>query len=113
MATKAKTIADLRGAHDKKVVNPRKVEAALAAMLREGGKENHEYEADFLKRAGITQHDAADVRRAFLKHVVIATGLNSKKASRNVWFADPKTATKVCKDYPNAFRAFTIEDFNT
>lgn len=109
MAMKAKTIADLRNAHDKKVVNPRRVEAALAAMLRDG-KENYEYEAEFLKLASLAQKDITDVRKVFAKHVVVATGLNSKKASRNVWFADAKVAAKVCKDYPNAFRPWTSED---
>jgi len=106
---KAKTIADLRAAHDRKIVNPRKVSSTLAAMLREG-RENHEYESDFMKRAGLANNDIADARKAFADHVVVATGLNSRKAARNVWFADAKVATKVCKDYPNAFRLWTPED---
>jgi hypothetical protein len=109
MATKAKTIADLRAAHDKSVINPRKVEATFAAMLKEG-KETNEYEADFMKRAGLANNEVGDVRKLFAKHVVVVAALNSKKAPRNVWFADAKVAAKACRDYPNAFRPWTSEE---
>jgi hypothetical protein len=107
--SKTKTIADLRAAHDKTIINPRKVETTFAAMLKDG-KEAHEYESEFMKRAGLANNEVGDVRKLFGKHVVVAVALNSKKAPRNVWFADAKVATKVCKDYPNAFRAWTSED---
>jgi hypothetical protein len=109
MAT-AKSIDSLRAAHDKKVINPRKVEATFASMVKSDGKEAHEYESDFMKRAGLANNDIAEMRVQFAKHVVIAAALNSKKADRNVWFADIKMAAKVCKDYPNAFRPWVSEE---
>lgn len=108
MATKS--IEGLRAGHDKKVVNPRKVEATFAAMIKAEGRESYEYEADFMKRAGLANNDVGDMRKLFSKHVVVAAALNSKKADRNVWFADVKMAAKACKDYPNAFRPWASED---
>ena len=86
-----KTLSDFRALHDPNVVVPNKIRAALASMATEG-KEHWEYEADFLKRAGVTPLQLAAFRETFKTHIV-ETG-NSRNAKR-VWFADPKTAEKA------------------
>lgn len=87
---KAKTLADFRAAHDKSVVIPNKINVALAAMLKEGA-ENFEYEADILRRAGVSTTDLAMFRDRFAEHIVEVGGKNPKR----VWFADPKVAKKA------------------
>lgn len=95
MASKSsgKTLAEFRARFDRSVVVPNKIKAALAALLKEEGAEAWEYEADLVKRAGVSQGEIATYREQFEKHVVIVreTGRNERK----VWFADPKVAAKV------------------
>lgn len=91
MAAKPKTLVDFRAAHDKNVIIPSKIRAALAAMLKEG-PENFEYEADFLRRAGVSNTDIGMFRSQFEKgHIVEVGGRKMKR----VWFADPKVARKA------------------
>lgn len=94
MTTKAKTIADFRNAHDKDVIIPRKIRAALEAMLKVG-VENWEYESDFVKLAGISQTDVTRYRGEFLKHIVVAPSTHSRTSKRNVWFASVKIAAQL------------------
>jgi len=93
MAAKPKTLADFRAAHDRNVIVPNKIRAALAAMLKIGPEE-HEYEGDFIKKAGISQTDMGEFRDQFIKHVVVVAA-RSGKAGRKIWFADPKIAAKA------------------
>lgn len=86
----ARTLADFRAAHDKNVIVPSKIRAALAEMEKEHA-ENWMYESDFIKRAGISQTDASMFRDHFADHVVETSGKTSKK----VWFASAKVAAKV------------------
>ena len=88
--SKARTLADFRAAHDKNVIVPTKIRAALADMEKEH-VENWLYEADFIKRAGISQTDASMFREHFSDHVVETSG----KTSKRVWFASAKVAAKV------------------
>lgn len=90
---KIKTLEDFRSAHDNNIIIPNKIRAALAAMLKEGA-EQWEYEADFQKRAGISQTQIGAYREGFTDHIVEAPGLGGRTA-RRVWFADAKVAKKV------------------
>ena len=86
----AKTLDDFRAAHDKNVIIPAKIKAALSEMLKEGA-ENWSYEAEFIRRAGISQTDMGLFRDHFADHVVETAG----KTNKRVWFADKKVAAKV------------------
>jgi len=91
--SKPKTIDDYRSTHDTNVVVPNKIRAALAAMLKEG-PEQWDYEADFIKRAGVSQTQIAAFRESFTDHIVEAPAVHGR-AARRVWFADAKVAKKV------------------
>ena len=85
-----KTLADFRSTHDPDVVIPAKIKKALASMESEH-PENWEYEADFLKRSGLSTTQLAHYRPQFDGHIVETTGRNPKK----VWFASKKVAEKA------------------
>lgn len=85
-----KTLADFRSAHDKNVIVPSKIKKALSDMESEH-PENWCYEADLIKRAGISQTDMAAFRDQFADHIVETSG----KTSKRVWFASAKVAAKV------------------
>ncbi len=90
---KVKTAADFRAAHDPDVIVPNKIRSALAEMLREG-KENWEYEGDFVRRAKIGMAQLTTFREQFAAHIVDAPAESSQRA-RRVWFADAKIAKKI------------------
>jgi hypothetical protein len=92
MTTKkaAKSLADYRNLYDANVIVPAKIRKALDSMLA-AGKESWEYEGDFIQLAGISTTQLGQFRDAFSAHVV-ETPAQSKRASRRVWFADPKVA---------------------
>lgn len=90
---RAKTVADFRAAHDPSVIVPNKIRKALEAMAREG-KENWEYELDFIKRAGISQAQCSQYREQFQDHVV-ETAVQHGRSSRRVWFASTKVAASI------------------
>ena len=85
-----KTIADFRAAHDKNVIVPAKIKKALADMESEH-PENWAYEADLIKRAGLSQTDMSAFRDQFSEHIVETSG----KTQKRVWFASAKVAAKV------------------
>lgn len=91
--SKPKSLADFRNAHDPNVMIPKRIAEGLAAMLKEG-KENWEYEIDFLRRCGLSTTQLAQYREQFAKHVV-ETYATSSRSARRVWFADPKIADQV------------------
>ena len=89
----AKTLDDFRAAHDKNVIVPNKIRAALSALEKEGA-ENWEYELDFLKRSGLSVTDLATFRSQFEAHIVEAASTHGRSAKR-VWFGNAKVAAKV------------------
>lgn len=89
--TKAKTLADFRANHDKSVIIPAKIQAGLAAMLAEGGKENHELDSEFTARIKVSQTDMGRYRDQFAAHIVETGGSKPKK----IWFADKTVAEKA------------------
>lgn len=88
-----KTINDFRAAHDKNVIVPNKIRAALDAILKEG-PENWEYEADLIRRAGVSTTDLATFRDQFEDHIV-ETSAGRGSRSKRVWFGSTKVAAKV------------------
>lgn len=86
---KAKTLADLQAVHDDNIVIPTRIKARFAAMLKLGPEE-HDYEAEFLKSAGVANNKIGAFRQSFKAHIVMVGGRNAKR----IWFADPKVATK-------------------
>lgn len=95
-AQKARTVEDFRNSHDKSVVIPNKIRAALAEMAKIG-PQHHEYEVDFLKLAGLSTTDLGKYRDQFKDHIVVVNHANGKALpnAKNVWFADKKVAAKV------------------
>lgn len=95
-AIKARTTADFRNAHDKDVVIPNKIRAALVAMAKEG-PEHFVYEQELLELAGISTTDLSKYRDQFTAHIVVVTSQNGKAfaSAKNVWFHDPKVAKKL------------------
>jgi hypothetical protein len=91
MTKKGKNLADFRGAHDNSVIVPAKIEAALAALEKEGGPENWEYEAQFIKRVGTSQTNFAAHRDKFKAHIAVVPGGGNPK---RVWIASAKAAAK-------------------
>lgn len=87
--TQAKTLADLRAVHDDSIVIPSRIRARFAAMLKIGPEE-HDYEADFLKAANVSNNKIGAFRQLFKSHIVSTGGRNPKR----IWFADPKVAAK-------------------
>lgn len=84
-----KNLASFRAAHDKNVVVPNKIRAALASLEKEHGAEGWEYEAEFIKRIGTSTTDMAMFRDQFAAHFVeVGSGSNKKR----VWFAALKAA---------------------
>lgn len=90
---KSKTVNDFKNAHDRSVIVPRKIKDALAKM-REDGRENWEYEGDFIKLADLSGKEIPDYREMFKGHIVVTPAANGK-SPRNVWFADVKVAAQV------------------
>lgn len=84
---KGKTLADFRAAHDRNVIVPAKIRAALSKLSAEHA-ENWVYEADLLKLAGISTTDIGMFRDQFAEHIVETSGRNAKR----VWFATAKAA---------------------
>jgi hypothetical protein len=91
---KGKTLADFRAIHDRNVVVPTKIRAALAAMEAEGGPENWDYEQAFIKRAGISVTDLGAFRDQFAAHIVETSRTGSASHSKRVWVASAKAAAK-------------------
>jgi hypothetical protein len=87
MAAKTvKTIADFRQAHDKNFIIPAKLNAAVAAL----GKDGWEYEAIFIKNIPVSTTDCARFREEFEKLVVVIDSGRKK-----IWCGSEALATKM------------------
>lgn len=89
-----RNIATFQAQHDRNVVIPNKIRAALAKMEADHGPEYYEYESDFQKLAGVGNSDLAAHRPAFEAFIVEAKpiGLGNTRSPRRVWFATAKAA---------------------
>lgn len=93
MASKPKTLADFKAAHDPNVIVPNKIRAALASIEKEG-PENWLYEGDFLKLSGLSVSQLASYRDQFAAHIIEAPATHGKAVKR-VYFGNAKVATKL------------------
>lgn len=97
MAAKSKTVKPLknleafRAAHDPNVTVPNKFRDGFASLLKEKSEGAWEYEADFVKRAKLSQTELGKFRAQFGDHVVETKGKSAKRA----WFADKDDAAKM------------------
>lgn len=94
--TAGRTLADWGAKHDKDIVIPNKIKAALAAMAKEG-PEHFLYEQEFLQLAKISTTDLGKYRGQFADHIVVVTHENGKAYSspKNVWFHDVRLAKQL------------------
>lgn len=91
-AKPAKSVDTFRNLHDRSVIIPRKVKAALA-KLAAGNPEHWEYETDFVKLAGVGTQDLPKFREDFRDHIRMASQeIGSKRRPKVVWFATAKAA---------------------
>lgn len=91
--TAPRTIADFRDAHDRDVIVPKKMRAALEAIAKVG-PEHFEYEQDFIKLASISQGECSKYRVQFEKHIVETPAAHQKTIKR-VYFGNVKVAAKL------------------
>lgn len=85
--TKHKNLNDFRLLHDKSLIVPAKIKAQLARM----GKDAWEYEADFLRAAGVRPADLTPFREQFEDFTVMTPGKNPKR----VWVGSKAMAEKM------------------
>lgn len=88
MSKPKKDLSAFRAAHDRSVIVPNKIRAALAELEKTEGSEGWEYEAEFIRRAKLSQSDIGAYRDGFLAYVVETPGNKGKR----VWFATAKAA---------------------
>lgn len=95
-ASKPRTIADFKAAHDPNVIVPNKIRAAFAVMQKQG-PEHFEYELDLARLASVGMAQMAAFRDQFAAHVV-ETQAQHGKAGKRAFFWDPKVAARVRKE---------------
>jgi hypothetical protein len=83
---KGKDLEAFRMAHDKSYLIPRKIKAALEQL-----GDSWEYEAEFIRRAGVCQTDFAAYRDEFMEFCVPVGGKNAKR----VWAGTKKFAAQL------------------
>lgn len=95
--TTTKTVASFKALHDRSVVIPQKIKAAIDKMAVTGGTQHWEYESDFIKLAGVSAADLNAHRDTFKDFVVEARAVGNSRSARRVWFAT-KAAAKSAVD---------------
>lgn len=95
MSKVKKTLDSFRAAHDPNVIIPAKIRAALAALEKAEGPEAWEYDAEFLKRAGVNYNQMGAYRDEFAAHIV--TVKSGDRKPRPVWFSNAANAEKMRK----------------
>lgn len=90
----SRNVAMFKGQYHRSVVIPTKIAAALEKMAKDHSPEHYEYEADFVKMAGISITDMNGHREAFSKYIVEAKpiGSGNGRTAKRVWFATEKAA---------------------
>ncbi len=94
MATKARTAADFKAAHDRNVIIPNKIRVALAKLL-EIGAEHYEYDEGFRALCGVAGKDLAAYRDQFKHNWFLTEGTNGAKSAKRVWFGNAKVAGRL------------------
>jgi hypothetical protein len=95
---KGKTIADLQAAHDKNVIIPNRIRAALDALL--SSDDAWAYEIDFMKlsKPPLGSQDISKYREQFAEYWAEMPSVNGKSQIRRVWFA----TTDAKKEWENS-----------
>jgi hypothetical protein len=91
-----RTLDTFRAAHDRDVIVPNKIRAALE-QIRKAGPEHYEYEGDFVRLAGISQNDIGLFREQFKEHIVETRSTSASKNPKRCYFGDPKVAARARK----------------
>lgn len=88
-----KTLDDLRAIHDRTIVVPNRIKAAIAKLAEEG-PENWCYECDFIKllTPNIASKDISDYREQFADFWALMPPTNGVRDAKKVWFATKKAA---------------------
>lgn len=89
----ANTLDTWQSKHDKRVVIPRLMKAALDKLAAPDADDTWLYDQDFLKLAGVCVTDGAKYRDQFAAHIVMTAGKNPKRA----WFGHLKDAAAARK----------------
>lgn len=78
-----RTLADFEQLHDKTVIIPRKIMAAITLL----GSDGWEYDGPFTKLAGVSQGDMADYRDQFAQYQSIAkpTKASNSAVPKIIW----------------------------
>lgn len=105
MPKSKRDISTFNATHDPATVIPNKIRAALARMLKDGGKEAYAYEfvdktgaATFSKLADTGSAQLAQHRLVFKDHIVLVRqDIGSRRGAKFVWFATKEAATKARK----------------
>ena len=87
--TGGKDFESFRAAHDKSFIVPKRIKDGLAAL-----GDSWEYEAEFIKRCGVSQTDFAFYREHFADFYVETSGSTNKRGKR-VWAGTKAFATKL------------------
>ena len=98
MATSKKGREAFLSTHDKGTKVPRKIEAALAAMKKEGA-DRWEYDSDFRTLTGLAVTDLGAYRDRFAKYLVSVPSAKGKGSSnaRLIWCCSPELAKEYSK----------------
>lgn len=88
MTSSKKSLADFKAAHDKSFIVPTKIKSGLEKL----GADGWEYEADFIKIAGVSSNDIAKYRDAFSDQVLL---IKQDGRERRVWAGSKAIATKM------------------
>lgn len=88
-----KTLDDLRAIHDRSVVVPNRIRAAIAKLAEEGW-ENWAYDSDFVKllTPGIAPKDLSDYRDQFADFWAVMPATNGQRDAKKAWFATTDAA---------------------
>lgn len=84
----AKSLADFKAAHDKSTIVPGKIKAGLEGL----GKDGWEYEADFVKRCGVSVNDFSRFREQFNDYYV---SIGGDRSGKRAWAGSTALADKM------------------
>jgi hypothetical protein len=86
---KGKDLESFRSAHDRSYIVPKKIQAGLEAL-----GESWEYEAEFIRRCGLSTGDFAVYRDKFQDFSVETASVNGNRGKR-VWAGTKAFASKL------------------
>lgn len=100
-----RNVASFDAAHDPAVIQPNRLKAALAKLLKDGGREAYAYEFQdksgaptMSQMSGVSASHLNHYRAEFMHHVVkVKQDVGSKRGPKFVWFATVAAATKARK----------------